>query len=762
MSGVLLLLSLLVSKTTESDENLDKTGYLHSTRRYRRDDLSVLDSIHVGNSYAASTETSAYFSGSEIIQFGRTKIFNDKFTVELWVKPEGGQLPDVPILNYFDQCVNENKADIWRLGLRESSKGRDQRIYFSLKTHRIFEPYIIIAHAGYEADEWLHVAVVFNGTALKLYINQAQVAVSHKQLSPVSVTPYSKCEVLQLGGDSRSSKYFRGTVDDLRVWNIAKSHRRIVKDISEFNLKLSYDDLALNEDFEAAYSNGQTDPSYVSITVSNPKLISSSRPKDLHRIEIRKPLCGVTVCDNPEIVRGYKENIYIKGKKILRYRLINIADDDGGNPLVTRAQIEIQHDKLNEAFSLYNITWKRTDYLIKNTSLRAQTIIFNCDTGNGRNSACLGDCNKEHPDAAMENNFRSRFMTANNDDLHSGGLKSSNTKKPCYDPRFPKKLGKEYLTVPEFKSLVNLDNRKFLNVFIAKWDYGIYGKATFPWDKFALGIHGGTLLSAKRFGKSDGVNDMIHELGHNLGLWHVHRGVTGLNCDDPCFETHASMELGDLCADTNPTPVNCKCSDNVKGKCGNKVYKNTPYRNYMGYGTGSCPNHFTKDQVARMHCYIDLMYQSWSVMTGPSSIAVRPKVLSYDDSVLQMEWLPSIGMGTEFSNRVCNSCYLNGMKLRQYAFTASSPIKFGHSRIWAPEQATGPPDAVKCLPYENIWVPDQVSVCSPQNCFIDLGFEQAVIPSEIKVWVTYNLANGLSNIELLHVDGSVTSLGKLR
>eukprot|EP00794_Sanderia_malayensis_P010275 gene10275-11330_t len=750
MSKLLLLLSLFISKTTEEDGRFGETEFrTFSSRRSRRDDLSVLDSTSSQNSYAESNPgRSAYFSGSEIIQFQATKISNIKFTVELWIKPEGGQLPVVPIVSYFDQCVNDKEASIWKLGLRENLEHQDQRVYFSLQTQRVHEPHVISAHVGYRVGSWMHVAAVFNGTALGLFVNQAQVAVSHKQLSPASESSYTKCKVLELGGDSRNSAFFRGSVDDLRVWNIAKSHRSIIDDLKNNKFKsIPGNILAVSEEFEAVHNNGRSGPSYVPVTLNPPELIRLPKPKDLHQIEVKKPLCGITVCDNQDVVRGYKKNELLRRRKILHYRLINVADDDGRNPLVTRAQIEIQHGKLNEAFSRYNITWKKTEHLIKNSSLRHALITS-------------GDA-EEHGHKNM--NVPVSESVLEKRDLVNG-ITNAGSKKFYHDPlRYGhkrKKKNVQTLTVKEFKQLVSLNNRQSLNVFIVKWNSKtVYGLATLPWEKSALGIQGGTLLSADRFGKLDGVNDMIHELGHILGLWHVHRGFE-LGCDHACFETHPSMELGDLCADTNPTPVNSKCTDVVTGKCGKKVYTDTPFRNYMGYGTGPCLSEFTKDQVARMHCYVDMMYQTWIVSSGPSAIAVPPKILSYNDGTLQMEWLRPIAMGTEFTRKNCNSCDFKDMKLCQYALTAFSPVKPGESRIWAPEQATGPPDAEKCSHSKNAWVQYREKTCTLKTCFIELGFQQAVIPSEIKVWVRSIPSNSQIDIELLHVDGTMTSLGQ--
>lgn len=82
------------------------------------------------------------------------------------------------------------------------------------------------------------------------------------------------------------------------------------------------------------------------------------------------------------------------------------------------------------------------------------------------------------------------------------------------------------------------------------------------------------------------MDSLVHEIGHNLGLWHVHHGVSEVECGDPCTETTASMELGDLCADTNPTPQNVQCEEPGVGadSCGlMSAYRGTPFRNYMSY-----------------------------------------------------------------------------------------------------------------------------------------------------------------------------------
>eukprot|EP00795_Rhopilema_esculentum_P005888 gene5888-11220_t len=664
-----------------------------SSHRVRRDDLAVLGHHINEETFDATNGRAAYFAGHEIIEFRKPLLYNT-FTVEAWIKPEGGQAAVAPILNFVDRCQGEEESIIWILGLKQMQKGHDTRLYFSLKADRLTKLHSVVAHESYRPNIWVHVAAVFNGTSLKLFLNQALVASSHKEFSPVSGFFPSKCGALEVGGDSQKGLFFRGAVDDLRVWKTAKSQREIFQNMRTEILG-NDENIVLYEKFEGLQNHGNFDLAFHAVTTSYPEFEPSTLPKDLHQIEVKIPFCGITVCDNPDVVRGYKENSHLRSKKTLRYRLINMANDDGSNPLLSNQEIKRKHQKLNEIFSRYNITWEISIYVVKNSSLRTNSFLFDCKPSKRRM------CGKGVP-------------------------------------------------INDFKRLVNLDNRKYLNVFVGKSGDRMHGKATFPWDISVYGVDGGTVLDVDRFGKTKGVNDMVHEFGHNLGLWHVHKGMT--DCDDPCFETHASMELGDLCADTNPTPLNERCRDPKHEFCGIKRFRNTPFRNFMGYG--DCQDEFTNDQVARMHCYIDLIHHGWVLQDNPSPTPLRPKVLSYSNGLLQMEWVRPLNLGKAFAERNCNKCSPQKKKFHQFAVNAYSPSS---SSTWQPEQAVGPPNSERCRIVGTIWMQDVGD--SSKEYVIDLSFEKEVIPTGIVVWVTYNGYNAPFDIELLHVDKSVTFVG---
>ncbi|RXM37106.1 Pappalysin-2 [Acipenser ruthenus] len=290
-------------------------------------------------------------------------------------------------------------------------------------------------------------------------------------------------------------------------------------------------------------------------------------------------------------------------------------------------------------------------------------------------------------------------------------------------------------------------------------------------------IAGGMVLNPSYFGTVGHTNTMIHELGHILGLYHVFKGVSEReSCDDPCRETIPSLETGDLCADTAPTPKSkvCRDPDPVNDTCGPTLYQGTPFNNYMSYTDDDCTNSFTPNQVARMHCYLDLVYQTWVHSKKPAPIPVSPFVIAQSADSVSIHWLPPVSgvLHEREEGTICGDCDEEGT-FRQYAHTATSPRVCDSSGYWTPEEAVGPPDVDEpCEPSLQAWSPElhlydanmTVPCPQPQGCVLELNFLHPVIAESLSVWTTYistDSSSAISNIEVLTDEGGPLQLGPL-
>ncbi|XP_044175227.1 pappalysin-1-like [Acropora millepora] len=763
-------------KAAEEEEDKHRANCASTRRVKRHDHARFPSSPPTGTKFGKALR----FFGNEVIRFsGAVKIPSHEFTLDFWMKPEGGQKSPVTVLGIFDDCSSDLKDGGWEVGLEETSSQRSLRVFFRLRTQRSPVETKLISPRGLEPNVWLHVAATYNGKSMKLYINQAKVAVSSEQSGHIFAEGFHVCEHFEAGGNRSSGVFFRGMIDEVRLWSIAKTHEEIRANVFAPTLDKERS-LRLIESFSGKEElNRNPKTTWVPLR-GQPEITKSTIPGDAHDLAILKPPCGETVCDNPEIIRSYVKNTELRGKKIVRYRVVNILEDNGTNPMVTKEQIQMQHVLLNQAFAPYNITFEKEEHELRNTSLRRRTVTYNCEAskiGDGVCNAeyCMhnitgndgGDCDDKpltRCESEKQNNGKCDPECNN---YYNGwdygdccNKSITDVYKTCFDPTSPNRA---YMSDREYKSLVNLDNRYFLNVYLAQWsNENLQGVATFPWEKSAHGIYGGTVLGLTNFGRKHHSNALVHEFGHVLGLWHVHHGVSELDCAHDCAETFPSLELGDLCSDTNPTPANNFCSDPRVGKdsltCGIKKFLNTPFRNYMSYANDTCTESFTEQQAARMHCYVDLVYQSWQPeKTPPSFIPLPPRVTSKKENGVKLAWIPPLGTGGANALNGCHECREDRV-FKQYAVSAESPIPDKPNGYWSTHQAVGAPDAEPCILSPQGWNSFSSTEHCPE-CYIELGFKEAVIPTGLSIWVVWNAKAGITNIQLIFEDGSEQSLG---
>lgn len=74
---------------------------------------------------------------------------------------------------------------------------------------------------------WTHLAGTYDGTTMRLYVNGAQVS-SRAQTGQIPTST----SALQIGGDTIYGQYFRGTIDEVRVYQRALSAAEIQRDMN--------------------------------------------------------------------------------------------------------------------------------------------------------------------------------------------------------------------------------------------------------------------------------------------------------------------------------------------------------------------------------------------------------------------------------------------------------------------------------------------------------------------------------------------------
>ena len=265
--------------------------------------------------------------------------------------------------------------------------------------------------------------------------------------------------------------------------------------------------------------------------------------------------------------------------------------------------------------------------------------MYGCDASSVGNGKCEarcqhartgndgGDCDTEKRTCASSLKANSKCdASCNNyynqwDNGKCCDPKITQTKYTCFDPKSPHRA---YISAKEYKVALNLTADKHLNVYFAYWTtVGLLGYATFPWMNHVYGVQAGTVLNPNYYGHANSSQHQshggttIHEFGHNLGLWHVFHGTEEVRCGSACFEDKPSPDKGDLCADTAGTPRRTSCKYKPTSEvCGIKSWPGAPVQNFMSYSSDECMSHFTPDQAARMHCYIDLSYTGWRKARG--------------------------------------------------------------------------------------------------------------------------------------------------
>lgn len=86
---------------------------------------------------------------------------------------------------------------------------------------------VVAGVAAIPLNTWTHLACTWDGTTVRLYRDGSNVASGSQTLTPVANTA-----PLSLGQFGASSDRMQGRIDDVRVWNVARSAAEIVSDMN--------------------------------------------------------------------------------------------------------------------------------------------------------------------------------------------------------------------------------------------------------------------------------------------------------------------------------------------------------------------------------------------------------------------------------------------------------------------------------------------------------------------------------------------------
>lgn len=137
--------------------------------------------------------------------------FTSAITMEAWVRRDGG--------GDWSNIVSKNTNDV--LCLRRS--GSSNRICFDA--------------AGVEVTSttqlaqgiWYHIAGVYNGTTVAIYVNG--VAEDVKKATATTLTTGTDTYPYLVGGTTWGNRCWNGAIDEVRIWNIARTQTKLINDM---------------------------------------------------------------------------------------------------------------------------------------------------------------------------------------------------------------------------------------------------------------------------------------------------------------------------------------------------------------------------------------------------------------------------------------------------------------------------------------------------------------------------------------------------
>ena len=143
----------------------------------------------------------------------------DQITILAWIRPEQYATQDL-LKKATNGAVNGYELSL----ATTKSDASSQRAFFRINQASTGDTYRINASTMYPIDgTWMHVAATFDGSTMRLYINGVEEAHSVGPVPPIELNNVP----LSIGAQSTPSRYYKGWMDDTRVYHRALSPEEI-------------------------------------------------------------------------------------------------------------------------------------------------------------------------------------------------------------------------------------------------------------------------------------------------------------------------------------------------------------------------------------------------------------------------------------------------------------------------------------------------------------------------------------------------------
>jgi lysophospholipase L1-like esterase len=157
-----------------------------------------------------------HFDGvNDYVDTGNASSLNitGNITIEAWVKPE--RLETAHIV----KKATRDSTDGYELSLSESTG----KAYFRVNQKTSHNTYKIFSNSSYPLDgnTWVHLVGLYNRDQVQIYFNGN---LENSMSGPTNIV--SNTDNLKIGGPDLS-RYFKGTIDEVRIWNRALSPEEI-------------------------------------------------------------------------------------------------------------------------------------------------------------------------------------------------------------------------------------------------------------------------------------------------------------------------------------------------------------------------------------------------------------------------------------------------------------------------------------------------------------------------------------------------------